>query len=325
MPDPAGKNDSPSKTGIGPHGLIVLDKPPGPTSYDCIRFLRRTCEIPPKWKMGHLGTLDPFASGLVVIALGQAVRYAEFALHSRKRYRARLFLGEETDTLDPTGKVINTSPIPSDWKEKIEEIGKQFVGEIEQVPPVFSAKQVDGKRSYKAARKGEKLELEPVRVTVYELEFGEAEGSWIDFSVEVSGGTYIRALARDMARAIGTVGHLAGLERLSVGPFDSDISIPFEAFEVGGMKVLIHHLRPVDQILAHLPSVTVVPESEEKLLHGQMLGTKDIRGGVPQIGDDETLRLVDENGRFKALGRMKRDPVGVGPYKPWLVQETETT
>ena len=114
-------------TEISPHGLIVMDKPPGPSGFDCIRHLRRNCNFPKKWKVGHLGTLDPFASGVMVIALGQAVRYSSYGLSSSKKYRARLWLGDETATLDPTGETIKSAPVPTGWKDKLGDIAKEFI------------------------------------------------------------------------------------------------------------------------------------------------------------------------------------------------------
>jgi tRNA pseudouridine55 synthase len=273
--------------------------------------------------MGHLGTLDPFASGLVIVALGRAVRYSEYALGCRKTYRARLYLGEETDTLDPTGKVIKSAAIPPDWRSNLNDVGEKFTGEIEQVPPSFSAKQVDGVRSYEAARKGEELELKPSAVTIYRLEFAEPSELWVDFTCEVSAGTYIRALGRDIARALGTVGHLVGLERLSVGPFPLEEGIPFSAFEYGGARVVWHHLRPVDQILADLPECVVKPGLSAKLTHGQLLSPDDIIGDFPDADESITLRIVDTEGKFRALGRVRKNPPGIVPFKPWLVGREE--
>ena len=316
--DEIGENDSnePDET-FSPNGFIILDKPPGPTSYDCIRFLRRTCQIPPEIKIGHLGTLDPFACGVILIALGKAVKFAGFALNFRKTYRARIYLGEETDTLDPTGKVVAAAAIPPDWANRLNEIKAQFTGEIEQMPPVYSAKQVDGKRSYKAARKGQSIELKSSKVTVYSLEIQELFEYGFDFTCEVSSGTYIRSLARDMAKALGTVGHLIGLERTAVGEFTADLSIPFRAFEVGGRHVLLHHLRPSDQLLNDLPSCIVAPESEYKILHGQKFAEIDIEKNWPDFENTpEIVRLIDRTGRFLSLGKLKGKPLSIIPFKP---------
>jgi tRNA pseudouridine55 synthase len=303
-----------------PHGLILIDKPPGPTSFDCIRFLRRTCNLPPKWKTGHLGTLDPFASGVMVIALGQAVRYAGYGLHSDKMYRARLWLGDETDTLDPTGKVTISKPVPEGWKNNLEKISQEFTGKTEQVPPAFSAKQVNGERSYTAARKGRILELKPATIEIYSLQFTGTDENWIDFVCHVSGGTYIRSLARDIALRLGTVGHLLGLERIRTGPFPIEESIPFSAFEAGRAHVLTHHLRPINQILDHLPQVVIRTGMEEKLINGIALGPGDIESGFPVSAEEEKIfRIMDSNSNFRALGKFREGSSKIIPFKPWLV------
>jgi tRNA pseudouridine55 synthase len=310
---------------VSPSGLIVIDKPPGPTSFDCIRFLRKTCNIPPKWKMGHLGTLDPFASGVMVIALGKAVRYADYALKSDKKYRARLWLGDETDTLDPTGKIVASKDIPSGWVDRLTEIESQFCGVISQVPPAYSAKQVNGKRAYKAARQGFQLELKPVDVEIYSIILMSPTDRWVDFIAHVSGGTYIRSLARDIAHSLGTVGHLLGLERIASGPFPKDESIPFSAFELGGSHVLLHHLRGVDQILSHLSSLELKPGRDDKIRHGIILTVDDFNIGVEDeqriFEKNEIIRIDGIDGCFIALGKIKstaNDKLELVPFKPWV-------
>jgi len=302
-------------TEISPHGLIVMDKPPGPTGFDCIRHLRRNCNFPKKWKAGHLGTLDPFASGVMVIALGQAVRYSSYGLSSSKKYRARLWLGDETSTLDPTGETIKSAPVPTGWKDKLGDISKEFIGVQSQLPPVFSAKHVNGKRSYKMAREGEEVTLAPVEIEIFSLEFGESTEEWVDFTAHVSGGTYIRSLGRDIALKLGTAGHLLGLERTQAGKFPIEEAIPFKAFEVGGSHVLMHHLRKVDEILEKLPSVTLNDEALEKIGHGKTLHESDIEGDVP---DSDELRILGLNGEFLSLGRVDKSKDGVIPFKPWV-------
>jgi len=321
MTDPADIASRDSSATPQPHGLLVLDKPPGPSSYDCIRSLRRSCSLSRKWKMGHLGTLDPFASGVLVIALGRAVRYAEYALGSRKKYRARLWLGEETDTLDPTGKVIRAAPIPPDWTDRLREIIPSFVGRMEQVPPLYSAKQVNGRRSYKAARRGESIDLSPAEVEIFSLEIADTGENYLDFTTEVSGGTYIRSLGRDIALALGTVGHLVGLERLAAGPFTIGDAIPLRAFEVGGSHVLEHHLHPVDRILDHLPSCRARDGAQEKIAHGRILHRDDLADDLScVVGGPDAIRIVDSEGRFLSLGRMRNDPAGVVPFKQWEIE-----
>jgi len=300
---------------VRPHGLIVMDKPPGPSGFDCIRHLRKNCNFPKKWKAGHLGTLDPFASGVMVVALGQAVRYTSYGLSSSKKYRARLWLGDETSTLDPTGEVIKSAPVPTDWRDRLDKVAKDLTGKYFQTPPIFSAKHIDGKRSYIAARQGETVELEPVEVEIFSLEFGEHTDEWVDFTAHVSGGTYIRSLGRDIAIKLGTVGHLLGLERTQAGKFPIDEAIPFRAFEVGGSGVLMHHLRKVEEILENLKAVIVRNDFVEKIKFGKAIFENELKGEVPESGE---IRLTNSAGDFLSLGRVEKDKAGVIPFKPWI-------
>jgi len=307
------RGDSP----VEPHGILVLNKPPGPTAFDCIRFLRKTCGITKKWKMGHLGTLDPFASGVMVIALGQAVRYSKYGLGSRKKYRARLWLGDETDTLDPSGNVTRSADVPNDWPDRLDEIRDKFTGLISQVPPQFSAKHVNGIRAYESARRGESVKLDPVDVEIYSLQFGDLSDQWMDFTADVSSGTYIRALGRDIAYELCTVGHLLGLERIQSGPFPIEEAIPYLAFENGGSNVLYHHLRPVEQILYSLPEIQLAEGIDVKIQNGIPLSADEITN-APDSYDHDTVYRLKCGKKFLALGKF-REGKGLTPFKPWPV------
>lgn len=315
-----------SETAPSPHGLLVVDKPPGPTSFDIIRFLRKTCSISPKWKIGHLGTLDPFATGVVLIVLGQAVKYAEFAHSLTKCYRARLWLGEETDTLDPTGRVVKKMQVKPGWETHLDSIRKSLIGKIIQTPPAFSAKKIDGERAFNLARRGENVDIKPVEKTIYKLEFTGRSEEWLDFTCEVSSGTYVRSLGQEIATRLGTVGHLIGLERTAVGPFGKELSIPFEAFEVGGIDVLLHHLHPIDSIIEHLPALTILPAGLDKLHTGHELYGDDFMEGYPEDAlDGIIVRIIEPDGLFRSLGRIRSRTSGVIPFKPWLYDEGETS
>jgi len=299
------------------HGILVVDKPPGPTTFDVIRFLRKTCNLPRKLKIGHLGTLDPFASGVVLVAFGKALKYASFALHLTKTYRARLWLGDETDTLDPTGKVIKTAPLPQNWQDKITQSINAMRGDIIQIPPAFSAKHTHGSRAYELARQGKNVELKPIRVTIYKIEIIGFGDSWLDFTAEVSSGTYMRSLARDLASSIGTVGHLVGLERTAVGSFNSDLSIPFSAFEVGGINTLIHHLKPIDALIEHLPYIVLKHGRENKILTGLKLTPKDLEHPFPPP-NATIFKVLDPSGNFLSLAKKTKKENSMIPFKPWI-------
>jgi tRNA pseudouridine55 synthase len=199
-------------------GLLLLDKPAGPTSHDVVEVCRRAYG---QRSVGHLGTLDPFATGLLVLLFGRSTRLAQFILAEPKVYRATVRFGTETDSDDLTGTGVRTAHIPS--ADAIRRAVAELTGEIEQVPPSFSAKHVKGSgRAYEAARRGAPPALAPVRVRVDGWEVREIAGDLAEVTVTCSTGTYVRALARDLGRHAGSAAHLAALRRCSVGDFRVD-------------------------------------------------------------------------------------------------------
>ncbi|HZI99101.1 MAG TPA: tRNA pseudouridine(55) synthase TruB [Gemmatimonadaceae bacterium] len=198
-----------------PEGLLLVDKPAGVTSHDVVLIVRR---IYGERSIGHLGTLDPFATGLLVLLIGRATRLANFIISEPKVYEATIRFGSETDTDDCTGAVTATAPVPS--TDAIDSAISSLTGDIDQVPPDYSAKSVDGTRAYAAARKGAALALEPVRVRVHEWIVRDRRNDEIDVTITCGTGTYIRALARDLGRLTGSAAHLASLRRSRSGPFD---------------------------------------------------------------------------------------------------------
>jgi tRNA pseudouridine55 synthase len=205
-------------------GILLIDKREGETSYDVIRTLKRALGRGNTIKIGHAGTLDPFASGLLIVMLGQATKLSRFLMSGVKRYLATVRLGIETDTLDATGEITRIREVP----ELIHQDGaivramQMFVGEIEQVPPLFSAVKVGGKRAYQAARRGESVRLASRKVTVHAFELKSVRLPDLEVEVACSGGTYIRSLAMDLGKTLGTGGHLKSLRRLGSGTFSVD-------------------------------------------------------------------------------------------------------
>ena len=198
-----------------PEGLLLVDKPGGITSHDVVLLVRR---VYGEKSIGHLGTLDPFATGLLVLLLGRFTRLANFIETEPKVYEATIRFGAETETDDITGKVTRESAAPS--SDAIDTAVESLTGDISQVPPDYSAKSVDGTRAYDAARKGAVLALEPVSVCVLEWKITERRENEIDATITCGTGTYIRALARDLGRLTGSAAHLSCLRRTRSGPFD---------------------------------------------------------------------------------------------------------
>lgn len=196
-------------------GLLLVDKPAGITSHDAVQIVRRAYD---QSSVGHLGTLDPFATGLLVMLLGRATRLATFIDGDPKVYEAVIAFGSETNTDDLTGDLVRNAAAPSE-KEVLSAI-KDLTGRIDQVPPAFSAKQIDGKRAYVSARKGEQVELKAVSVEIFEWKIESFSEGMLRATISCSGGTYIRSLARDLGRATGSAAHLAALRRIRSGDFD---------------------------------------------------------------------------------------------------------
>jgi tRNA pseudouridine55 synthase len=248
-------------------GLLLIDKPAGPTSFEVVRRVRRALGVR---KAGHGGTLDPFATGLLLLCLGEATKLVPFLMPEPKTYRAVVKLGEETDTQDPTGQVTARSeklPEP----DEIYQAAARFLGEIEQVPPMYSALRHHGERLYKMARRGETVEVKPRQVTIYRLEVQEVALPLVTMEVTSSQGTYIRTLAADLGRALGCGAHLAALRRLAVGPFKVEEALALEALREFTSEELASRIIPLAECLPGFRALSVGPEKAEFLRYGRAL------------------------------------------------------
>jgi tRNA pseudouridine55 synthase len=206
-------------------GIIVIDKPPGITSHDVVQAVRKRLSFK---KVGHSGTLDPMATGVLVILVGNSTRLFSQFSNFDKEYEARLTLGMETDTGDSEGKIKKEFSFEKIDEKRIGEVFGKFTGEQEQVPPMFSALKFQGKKLYQLARKGISLQLKPRRINIYNLKLNSFNPPNIDFVISCSKGTYIRKLAEDIARALGTGGHLSQLRRIKNGPFTIKEAVSLE-------------------------------------------------------------------------------------------------
>jgi tRNA pseudouridine55 synthase len=255
------------KKGEDVSGWIVLDKPDDMTSTHAVSAVRRIFNAQ---KAGHAGTLDPLASGILPIALGEATKTVPWLMEAEKIYLFTVKWGASTDTQDREGKVIAASDVrPS--AEAIREALKAFIGEIQQIPPQFSAVKVDGERAYDLARDGETVELEPRTVVVHEAELVNTEGDDLAiFRVRSGKGFYIRALARDLAAALGAEGHVWRLRRTAVGPFAEAESVTLDALEDLRHKgAASERLKPVETALADIPALAINGEDAFKLRQGR--------------------------------------------------------
>ncbi len=205
--------------------ILNINKPPNMSSYDVVRVVKR---LLPGVKAGHAGTLDPFAEGVLLILLGKATKRMSELLRLRKRYEAVLQLGWATTTGDPTGIPTESVPVPHLTKDQLDQVARHFKGEILQVPPAYSAKKVAGKPAYRLARRGQPVNLAPVKITIYELELTALDNDRLKLEVECASGTYVRRLGEDIAEALGTFGHLTSLRRTAIGDYRVEHSVTLE-------------------------------------------------------------------------------------------------
>ncbi|MEQ4540110.1 tRNA pseudouridine(55) synthase TruB [Halomonas desiderata] len=255
------------RRGLPVNGVLLLDKPKGASSNHALQRVRRLLQAQ---KAGHTGTLDPMATGLLPVCLGEATKFSAHLLEADKVYRTRVQLGAVTDTGDAEGEVIERCAVPSLTAADVERVLERFRGEIEQTPPMYSALKHQGRKLYELAREGKSVERAVRRVTVYDARLLAFEGDAFELEVRVSKGTYVRTLAEDIGRALGSGAHITALRRLGTGPFDSEGMLPIEALEaLAGQDEREAALLPVDVLVAHLPRLDVDERARQRLVHGQ--------------------------------------------------------
>jgi tRNA pseudouridine55 synthase len=277
----------------------VLDKPQGMTSTHAVARVKRAFGAK---KAGHAGTLDPLATGCLPIAFGEATKTVPFAMDGRKIYRFTVAWGAQTDTDDSEGRVTETSDVRPDGSA-IRAILPRFTGTITQVPPRYSAIKIAGERAYDLAREGAEVELQPREITVHRLELVAAHADAAEFETETGKGAYVRALARDMALALGTRGHVAALRRTAVGPFDEARAISLDEIErlrqcAPGEETLAPQLLPVETALDDIPALAVSRADAARLMRGQavLLRGRDaplLAGTVVVTAQGQLIALVE--------------------------------
>jgi tRNA pseudouridine55 synthase len=247
-------------------GALIMDKPPGLTSHDVVDRVRRTLGFR---QIGHLGTLDPLATGVLALLLGRATRLAQFYTGRRKRYTCAVRFGYATDTYDADGTPQAPDAVPQLARADLEPLLERFVGRFEQMPPPYSAKKVHGRPAHELARQQKPVELKPVEVEVYEFRLTEVSGSLARFAVECAAGTYIRSLAHDLGALHGSGAHLAEIVRTAVGEFTLDQAVGLGELEAAaGAGKLADYVVPLERLLPEVPSVTALPAIEHRVRHG---------------------------------------------------------
>lgn len=275
-------------------GILCIDKPTGPTSHDVVSRVRRLANTR---KVGHGGTLDPLSSGLLVLALGRATRLLEYVQSQPKAYRALVRLGITSSTYDGEGDLEDTGVVDVPPKRLVAELNK-FRGEIEQMPPMFSAVKQQGKPLYELARQGVVVQRKTRRVTIYELEILTYEPPDLTLYIRCSGGTYIRSLAHDLGQELGCGAYMAGLRRTEVGQLALQDAAPLQELNA---ETLPDRLLPVDAVVAHMPQLGVEQSDARRLSQGQLIARGD--------DDPEALlvRVYDTESRFVGIATSHDD------------------
>jgi tRNA pseudouridine55 synthase len=300
-------------------GLLLIDKEPGLTSHDVVQRVRRLLK---QKKIGHCGTLDPDATGLLLLTLGTATRLTRFLIRAPKVYEGAIQLGTSTDTYDASGRVVSQAPpeaVAALSREAVAEAMQRFEGTIEQKAPPYSAKKVQGVKYYELARKGEEVPEESKEVTVFELSpLGDLAEGRIRFRLACSSGTYARGLAHDLGAALGVGGHLAELRRTRIGTFQAEEAVTFRRLEelvqagkpTGGAWI------PFDQIPLPFSEVTADPQQETRISHGQTVLVRELAGD-----EGDWVKLVNRRREFIAVGTVveRIGTAGVGIVQPKVV------
>lgn len=289
------------------NGLLVINKPSGITSRAVVDRVQHWFPAKPRIPIGHAGTLDPLATGVLVLCVGSATRLIEYVQRMGKTYRAGIRLGAISDTDDADGTVqpVDNSPVPTD--DQVRRALHRFVGEIDQVPPAHSAAHVEGQRAYKLARRGVEVDLKPRQVTVYKIEVLRYAYPDLEVVVECGKGTYIRSIARDLGQAMGTGGYIQTLQRTRIGPFRIEDSLPLGATPTPPVVRLL----PMRMALTELPAVTLPRGEVRKLCQGQQ-----VRG--TQVPPGEELVVMDEHGEPAAVARWEAGKGVLIPVKVFL-------
>jgi tRNA pseudouridine55 synthase len=310
-------------------GALVIDKPQGKTSHDVVDAVRHLAGFR---QIGHLGTLDPLATGVLVLLLGRATRLVQFYSGRRKRYSAGFRFGFATDTYDSDGEAQGPDAPTALNKEALEKLAAERVGRFEQTPPSFSAKKIHGRPAYELARKKQPVELKPVEVELFEYRLTEIEGNVARFVIECSSGTYIRALAHEMGQKLGCGAHLAEITRTAVGEFSLEQAVKLEELaEAARAGKFENYLIRLESLLPNFPRVNVLPIIERRVRHGTKFNiaiaqiqpghvepppgaTSELDGGEPRA---PRLRVFSQQDKLIAIA----EAVVPRTYQPIVVFE----
>lgn len=300
----------------GLEGLLLADKPAGPTSHDIVAETRRFTSGS---RVGHTGTLDPFATGLLPLCIGRATRLSRFLTGLRKSYAGSMRLGIATDTYDVDGKITDRRGLDDIDEAAIREAAARFLGRILQTPPPYSARKINGRRMYKLARKGVEMHPEPAEITVFRFDILSVEDDLVRFEAETSAGTYVRALAHDLGAALGCGAHLFELRRVASGSHRVEEAHGLtEIRERGTEGTLGEIVIPMSRIDLGLRSVTATPRGATAMRTGQVLSAKELVS-LSAAGSGGPVRVVDEDGTLLGVAVPDERVAGGAILKPQVV------
>jgi tRNA pseudouridine55 synthase len=311
-------------TARAPHGALLVDKPSGPTSHDIVAMARRALKTP---AIGHTGTLDPLATGLLVLLVGHATRLSRFLVTDEKEYLADIRLGQATETYDAQGigesfrlkaEATQHEPNQSGFRlqpEEIDRVLREFVGTFPQMPPPYSAKKVGGERAYKKARRNEPVELRPVEVTLHAAEVVPSpDPSLLRLRITCSSGFYVRSLAHDIGQLLGCGAHLEALRRTRAGQFRLADAVTVDALQAGGAPIDARIIG-LNGLIPGMPAVTLTEEGRRRALNGNTLAPAHLAGPAAAAGTNQNVRVLDAFGTLLSVAEMRPD----GLLHPLLV------
>lgn len=285
------------------HGVLTIDKRIGLTSHDVVNFVRR---VSGQRRVGHSGTLDPFATGVLIVALGQATRLIEYTHMLPKTYEAEITLGATSTTDDITGEIMASSGGVVSIQE-IKKTLRGFIGSIQQVPPMYAAIKIKGKKLYEYARRGESIDIKSRTVTIYSLELLEYQYPKINIRVGCSTGTYIRALGRDIGATLGTGAYVSALRRTAIGKFDIQDASHLDKLSTGSLSTL---LQPAETLVAHLPALTLDDKNVAQLQQG-----KAVTGDYSALPPHQPIAVFNDSHQLVGIGIYKATTSVLSPHK----------
>ncbi|MBI4665616.1 MAG: tRNA pseudouridine(55) synthase TruB [Nitrospinae bacterium] len=291
-------------------GFLIIDKPQGITSADVVRVVKKALKVK---KVGYIGTLDPIATGVLPVGIGRATKVFPFLEKMDKVYEATMTLGSATDTQDSTGAVTSQADPSGITDEMVKEAMAGFTGEIQQIPPMYSAKKIDGERLYDLARQGITVERKPVTAHIKELSFISKEGNVVRFTAKVSTGSYIRTLCNDIGEKLGVYAHLSGLIRAATGHFTLENSIPLDELKEGGFEKAQERILSLSDGLSNLSKAVVIAHAVDRLRNGMPVSVSEVATYEDAPGTGY-VRIVNKTGELMAIGMKTGIPMAGFPF-----------